>query len=440
MKWKKNFCINVWKFPHDKRRPIRSFFLRKMKYGYLFIEAFCKKECYLKASLLTFYSLIALVPLLAIIFAVAEGLGVEAFLQKQILSTFHEQQDVLSIALDFARTLMTHIKSQTIFGIGAVVLFVSVFSLFENIEKCLNAIWGIQKARSLTRRAINYLTALVVVPIAFIFSMSMTIFVNEEMLKIFQAHEMLQQISNYFVALMKFVPYALMCVLFTCIYIFTPNAKIHVKQRLFAGVFAGVVFQLWQLLYIYFQVSISNYNAIYGSFAALPLFVVWMQINFVIFLFGATIAAQLENLQFLLKKPREQRYREISQKQLALLVLRKITSHFLTGEKPIDIEEIASHLGASLIDTREILNVLEKSGIVTEMWAGRAQEKYQLVVNPEIFTVTAIGDLVEKNLIKPTLSKETHDLHIIIKRLQDFENVLNRSGVNCTLKDLASLH
>lgn len=433
MRWK-NFKIDVWKFSPDKNRPVLSFFLRGARYLYFFVEAFSKKECYLKGSLLTFYSLIAIVPLFAIVFSIAEGLGFDQFLQQQILETFHEQQYILSNALGFAHALLSNIRSGTIFGAGALVLFFSVFSLFENIEKSLNSIWNVTKHRSVTRRAINYITALIVFPLVFIFSISLTLFVNGEILKTFQASALLKQISDYYIMLMKFAPYVLMCALFSFVYIFTPNAKIYLRSRIIAGVLAGIVFQLWQLLYIFFQVSLSNYNAVYGSFAALPLFVVWMQVNFVIFLSGATIAAQLENWRFL---NHEYRYREITQKYLVLLILRDITRHFLSGEKPVVIEEIAARLGVPLLDTREMLSILEKSGMITEIWSGRRREKYQLVINPELFTLTEIMERVEKQLVTSSVSQESSALQVIAERMQEFEKTLNKSGANCTLKDLA---
>lgn len=432
----RRFKIESSKLFDDKQKSFRSFYLKIFRYLYFFGDSFIRNECYLKASLLTFYSLIAIVPLLAIIFSIAKGLGLDEFLHKQILETFHEQQDVLSRAETFAQALLAQLKSQTILGVGVLFLFLSIFGLFENIEKSINAIWNIKKHRSRVRRAINYLTAIVVLPLLFILSTSITIFLNSEILMILKAHAMLQNLSEYFVSFMHFTPYALMCAIFSAIYVFTPNAKIYVKSRIIAGILAGIAFQLWEYVYIYFQVSLSNYDVVYGGFAALPLFVIWMQVNFVIFLTGAVIAAQLENFKFMHRKPQDHRYTKISQKQLIFLVLREVTAHFLRGEKPITTEQISMNLGIPLFAARDALHVLEKVGIVAEIVTGRTLEKYQLIVNPEIFTVTSVSNLLEKNI---HLAKETRALHEIKGCFQELENAIEKAGVNYNLRDLAHL-
>lgn len=424
---------------YDKEKPVRSIFNKIIRIFYFSVRSFFANECYLKSSLLTFYSLIAIVPLLAIVFSIAKVFGLEDFLQKQILQTFKEQEDVISTAMRFAYSFIAHIKSQAIIGIGVLFLFFSVFSLFENIEKSLNFIWNVKKHRGFIRRKINYLTALIIFPAFFIASTGITIFINTEILKKAQNYEFLKYFSEYLFPIIKYVPYFLMCVLFSFIYIYTPNSKIYFKSRIFAGILAGVIFQFWQVIYIDFQVYISSYNVIYGSFAALPLFLIWMQVNFLIFLFGAEIAAQIENDKFFKKTSSEDHFKMITQKHLTLLVLHEITGHFLKGEGPLSIGHISEHLGISLLDARGVLNILENAGIIAEIPMVGSLEQYQLIVNPELFTVLAICDLVDQNLLKQARSKETSSLYAVSNCFANFEKSIKGSGVDLNLKDFANL-
>ncbi len=268
--------------------PLRAFFSKFLKIFLASVKAFIQDECYLKAALLTFYFLVSLVPFLAIALSVAKSLGLEDYLQRQILATFEEQSIVLNQALNFAYSLLQHIKTEFFALFGALFLFFGVFGLIENIDRSVNDIWKIKKRRGYFKSLPIYFLVLLLTPIFFISSTAITLFVHTEFAKLFD------RVHLPFTGIISLAPYVLMWIFFSAIYLITPYTKIRWKPRIIAGILAGTLFQLWQILYIFFQVYISSYNAIYGSFAALPFFLIWMQVNFIILLFGAEIAAHLE--------------------------------------------------------------------------------------------------------------------------------------------------
>ena len=415
--------------PYDPEHPFRSFVYKIVRIFVFSLKVFHRRELYLKASLLTFYSLISIVPILTIILAIGKGFGFDEFLQTQLLETFKEQQDIFSTAFRFSSAIIGHIKTQAIVGIGVLFLFFSVFGLFENIEKTLNLIWNVQKPRHVIRRVINYMMALIFFPILLITSTSMTIFLNSEITKTAQNYEFLTGISHMVLFFLKLAPYGLMCALFSYVYLVTPNTAVAFRPRIFAGILAGVIFQFWQIVYINLQVTLSSYSVIYGGFAALPLFLIWMQINFVIFLFGAAIAAQIEGDRFFKKTKREDSFKIVDQKQLCLAVLHSIISYFLKGEKPLSINNISKELGVSLLDAREILNILEKAGLIAQIGLS---ERYQLIINPELFTLQSLCDILDTFLLKKVLVKETPSLHAVSQyfaqveeSFKDYKNTLN---------------
>lgn len=430
----KSFFAKACHTPYDKQTPVRSFFYKMIRIVFLSFKSFHRNELYLKSSLLTFYSLVSIVPILSIILMIAKGFGFDEFLQNQILQTFKEQQDVVSTAFRFSHGIIDHIKAQTIVGIGIFFLLFSVFGLFENIEKSLNTIWNVKKQRNVVRRWMNYIMALFFFPVIFIVSTSITLFINSEIVKTAQycQFECLTSISKYVLMVLKFAPYSLMAALFSYIYLVTPNTKINILPRLFAGVLAGAIFQFWQILYIGFQVYISRYSIIYGSFAALPLFLIWMQINFVILLFGAEIAAHLEGDRFFMKSHENDHFITVDQKYLALMVLHEITTHFLKGEKPLKIDRISENLGISSLDAREVLNLLEKAGIIAEI---RSSEKYQLIINPEIFTIQSISNRIEETFLKKSLCKKTASFSAVTHLFSRFEQPVHNSQNNLNLKE-----
>lgn len=432
-KWK-TLVANALHTAYDKKKRLRSIFYKSIRIFYFSCKSFQENELNLKSSLLTFYTLVSLVPILTIIFSIAKGFGFDEFLQKQILQTFSEQKDVITTALKFSYAIIDHIKSQAIVGIGIFFLFFGVFGLFENIESSLNTIWHVKKKRGFLRRFINYVMAVVFFPVIFIFSTSITIFLNDEITKTAQNYEFVSSISHYAIWLLKFTPYVLMCALFSYIYLFTPNAKLFVKPRILAGIIAGTIFQLWQILYIDFQVYISSYSIIYGSFAALPLFVIWMQVNFVILLLGAEIAANLEGDRFFQKSQDKDRFKTVNQMQLSLIILHEIAQRFLQGLKPVSIQYISHHLGVSSLEAREVLNLLERIGFIAEIGYS---ERYQLIVNPEIYTLQSVSELLEKGMLKKILVRETDAFQAVENSFSQFNHMVQESKENLNLKDFA---
>jgi membrane protein len=425
----------------NEKRPIRTFFVKWFRVVYFSINSFYKDDCYLKSSLLTFYSLLSLVPFLALVIAIAKGFGFASFLQEEILKTFKEQKDVLTIAIQFAYSLILHLESGFIAGLGVFFLFFSAFGLLETIEISINHIWKIKRKRSFLRKAIDYIGILIIVPIIFTSSSSLTIFINTQLSTKYQNYQIIKDVYPYLLSLIKLVPFVLSWVLFAFIYIITPNTRVRVLPRLFGGFLAGTLFQLWQIAYIIFQVSISSYNAVYGSFAALPLFLIWLQITFVIFLYGAEVAAHIENDIFWYGGWKEtDRLTKVTLKQVALLALIQFTSAFEKGKPPLSMFQMGRNLGISINDAREVVNYLEDMEIITEINPRRnSNEKFQLNINPELLTVKKISDLFDKKRDPPFFVKESNSVKLISECFGKFEESINSSSTDVNLKHISEL-
>jgi membrane protein len=133
-------------------------------------------------------------------------------------------------------------------------------------------------------------------PVLVLMSGSATVFITTQVTQITQKVELLGVISPLISFLLKFSPYVLIWALFTILYIIMPNTKVNFKAGLLGGVVAGTLYQIAQWAYISFQISAAKYNAIYGSFAALPLFLMWLQISWWIVLFGAELSFANQNV------------------------------------------------------------------------------------------------------------------------------------------------
>lgn len=243
----------------------------------------------MRANALTFYTLLSLVPLAAMAFGVAKGFGFERLLEREILLRFAAQRAVLNQVIVFAHNLLDSTKGGLVAGVGVVALFWSAVKVLDNIEESFNHIWAV-KSRPLVRKFSDYLTIMLIAPILLIMSGSVTLFLMTR-LQGLSAWLGLDEVLHPFFSLgLSLAPYAILWLLFSLVYLILPNTRVRLKSAALAGLLAGSAFQILQAAYVQFQINVTSYNAIYGSFAALPLFLIWLNLSWHIVLFGAEIA------------------------------------------------------------------------------------------------------------------------------------------------------
>lgn len=306
-------------------------FVRTCRVAYF---RFTQDLCFLRACALTYQSLLAIVPVIAVMFGIAKGFGFEQNLDAILRDEFHEQQEAISHIIQFGHSLLEQARGGIIAGIGIVVLFFTVVRLFSNIESALNAMWGIPQGRTWTRKASDYLALIVICPILIIVSSSVTLFIRTS----------LQHYTPDMPIIFHLVPFVVSTLLFTLVYIVMPNITVHFTSALCAGIFTGCAYQILQASYISIQIQVSNAGAIYGSFAAFPLFLMWLYLSWLLFLIGAEIL--VIHQERLWKSDLVASWRKLSPHEVKLLniaCLKVAVDAFLQG-KPIHLEAMADAL------------------------------------------------------------------------------------------------
>jgi len=293
----RSFSSDIWRMRTSELPPLKAIWIRAVRIGMLAIEGFQKDNCMFRASALTFYSLLSIVPVLAMAFGFAKGFGFEKSLERQLYERFQGQEEVFSQATNFANSLLENTKGGLIAGIGILLLFWTIIRVLGNIESAFNRIWRIKKARGIGRKISDYLSAMLICPVLFIVSSTATVVVTSLVRLVVEKISVLGTIGPAIFFILQWLPFAVMWILFTFVYLFMPNGKIQFKSGLFAGVVGGTLYQIFQNVYVAFQIGVAQYNAIYGSFAALPLFLVWLQVSWMIVLFGAEISYAHQNEQ-----------------------------------------------------------------------------------------------------------------------------------------------
>lgn len=412
--------------------PSSSLWRRMIRILYDASRGFIEDDCYAKASALTFYSLLSIVPVLAVLFGIAKGFGFEKALELEISEKFSEQREIMNKLIEFAYSYLHNVQGGIIAGIGTIVLFWSVLGLLSNIENALNAIWKIPVARPFSRKISDYLAVVIICPIFFVASSSITVFLITEIVATAKSNVVVEAISPILLFTFKLFPYFLSWILFTFVYLYMPNTKVYFRSAIIAGILGGTAFQLWQWIYIRFQIGASSYGAIYGSFAALPLFLIWLQISWLILLAGAELAFEIENDLFLPYR----RLVSLSSKAAALLITFRCIESFIRGQPPQTNRTLAHELGISLNHLHSLLEALQDERILSAVSYRDKTIGYQPARAVENITFTLVCGAIDKSNMLTASVQESPPLHKIQEYLRVADKKLEESADNKPLYEV----
>ncbi len=331
----------------------------------LSFKEFGRDKCTLHASALTFFSLLSIVPVFAMAFGIAKGFGFEKMLHDRLME-MDGQQEVIQRVVQFSETMLQNTKGGVIAGIGILLLFWSVIQVLQNIEKSFNHIFAVQKERTMARKLADYLAIMLICPVLVILSGSLTVFISTQVTNIMahigQAGELIGPLA---IKCLSFLPYVIFWLLLTFLYVVMPNTRVKKRSALVGGIVAGTIYQLVQVLYIKSQMVASNFGAVYGSFAALPLFLVWLQISWQIVLYGAELAFAHQNEETYEFEEESRRASLSFQKSIALLVTQAAVKRFCDGEKPLELHDFAEQYDLPIRLVRGVAEKLEKAGVLS---------------------------------------------------------------------------
>lgn len=427
----------IWRIRIKEVSRRQSFLLRPLRIFLLALRGFNEDNCQLRASALTFYSLLSVVPVIALAFAISKGFGLEKNLQLFLIHELESQQEVLQWAITFANALLANTKGGVVAGVGVLVLFWAIISLLNNIENAFNDIWYVQKGRGFGRRLSNYLSLMLICPVLLIMSSSLTVFITSQMTLITEKISLLGKISPLIFFLLKLSPFVFLWVLFTLLYLVVPNTSVSFKGGLFAGIITGTIFQLVQKAYIYFQIGVSKYNAIYGSFAALPLLLAWLQLSWLIVLLGAEISFAIHNEEDYEFETDTQKISYYYKKLLALRIVELCVKNFCHGEKPADIHFITHALGAPIRLIREILfDLVEAKVLSVVKQSDESKSYYQPAQDVGNLTIKKVLDLLDRKGNGSIPFVKDHELEKISSTLESLDHVVAVSSKNIPLKNL----
>ena len=430
----------LWEMRLKDLSPLKAFLIKYLRILILSVREFRKDDCSKRASALTYYTLLNIVPVVAVVFAVAKGFGLEKLIEKQILQLAQKgnwQTDVTTQIITFSHKLLESSKGGIIAGVGIILLFWTVVSILGKIEESFNDIWEVRKSRTPLRKFSDYITILVFAPILLIISSSITVLLSSKVKFIVQAIALLGIFSQVIFSLLNLLPYVSIWLLLTLLYIVMPNTKIPLRSGMLAGIVAGTIFQIVQWMYIKFQIGAASYGAIYGSFAALPLFLAWLQMSWMIVLFGAEIAYANGHYETFGFQPDYSHISVSSKKILMLRIFHLLTKKFSLGEKPLSAKQIAHALEIPIRLVQKLLDELISVGLVVETAKGIGNEaSFQPGRTIENITVKYALDRYEQSGTSDIPVPQSEEAEKISMHLKNISEIIEKSSVNILLKEI----
>ena len=342
----------------EYRNPVARWAVRQYKLLFYTVQGLSSHGTMVRSAALTFYTLMSLVPVVALVFAVVKGFGLAEGLEQNLYEVLPQSPEVIDYVVGFAQKALARTQGGWVALVGVLTLFWAVIKVFGSIEDAFNNIWEVRSARSAARKYGDYIAVVVVAPILWVISSSMGNYAAEILgVAGSPALEVLSRAGSLVVA----------WVMFTFIYVVLPSTKVRLTAALTAGVVAGTAFVLFQWGYVYLQRWMTSYNAIYGSFAALPLFLLWMQISWEILLLGGELSFAYQNVARFDEERESLLVSYDCRRKLMVGVMLLVSRAFRDGRGAVSFSEIRDRLDVPTRIMNNILYTLVQARMLNEI-------------------------------------------------------------------------
>jgi membrane protein len=427
----------IWHTPLSEISKGWIFVFKQVKVIMFAARSFSNDKIQLRASALTFYSLLSIIPVAAIAFAIAKGFALDQNLEQLINNKFTEHREVVNWLVTNARNAIQETRGGYIAGIGMIVLFWSVLSLLNRIESSFNYIWQVKVSRPWYRKFTDYITIMLIAPVFIILSSSIKVFIGTQLEEFMIRLPILDYFKPVVSVLLQMIPYLISWIILTILFIIMPNAKVKFGPAVISGIVAGTILQLLQWLYIDLQFGITKLNAIYGSFAAVPLLILLLQSSWLTILLGAELCFANQNFSHYELESVALNISSYQKRAIMLLILHSIVRNFELGERPVSAETIAHSLKIPIRLARDILQDLTNARIVAILHENEHKERlYQPALDINRLSVSYVLSQLDKRGISEVVVSKTKDYNKVLSILEKFDRQIAKSDSNILIKDL----
>lgn len=410
--------------------------VRLLKKIVLSVRGFIDDDLTVKSSALTYYTALAVVPVFALILAIGRGFGFQDNIEDFVVGLLGTNEEFVPIVMGFVNNYLEYVGGGVFVGIGVALLLWTVVQVFRQIERNFNRIWNVKKNRSIVRQFTTYITVLVIVPLLIILSGGLNGKVGE-WVDIVAASSAGVVLVPLYQTLLKLSPFVVYWILLTVVFVLIPNTKVKFTDALLSGIITGTAVMVLQTLYLTGQMSLSKYNAVYGSFAAVPLLLFWLQITWLIVLYGAElcyVSQNLDNYSFEHDtKNITRRYHDYTM----LVVLKVIVDSFCKAAPPVSASEISGRYNIPIRLVNDHVKLLADIGLVSEITVeAHAERVYQPAMDVELITLKLIFERLNSLGSENFKIADNESFARIWSSLQDIQHDADTKAGTICLRDL----
>lgn len=284
---------DIWELELEELSKARARFIKYLKVMMITIKTFSSEKIGFQAVALSFFSTMSVIPFVAIVFAITGGFGLADKLKEFLYDYFNNSQQIIDTVLGFAQNIIDTAQSSAVGLVSALLFFWIVIWMMMNVEKVFNNVWKVQKSRNLFRRLSVIIAMLLVSPFIVLVFFGGS-FVYSHALGYLGLN--IESFNTFKTILSWSLFGALATFTFSAMYKFIPNAPVDYPNALRAAAYSGIAFTVMQYLYLETQVFVTRLNGIYGAFAAVPLFMIWINIGWFIILIGAELSYAFQHV------------------------------------------------------------------------------------------------------------------------------------------------
>ena len=372
----------------------------------LVVRGFGSKNLNDRAKSLTYSLIFAIVPIMAMILAIAKGFGVADVIEKQLYASFLGETGMVPTIMAMVERYLDTAQGGVFIGIGILILLWAVYSFFQSVETAFNRIWNVKKSRSILRQVTTYIAILVLIPVLIVCSAGINIFVHTTVENFDHAEQIHSLFHNGGTRMLQF---AICWLLFTWMYIAVPNTKVRFLPALIPGVLMGSLFQLLQMLSVYLIALLSRTSIVYGAFASIPILMTLLQYTSLLILIGAEMSYAIQNNEeFEYERDMNQmsrRYKDF----VMLYLLSSIIRRFEADEPPLTAHELAvkDHLPIRLVN--QLLSRMVETGILREVYVENEEEDktYQPALDTHTISLGMVIDRIDRQGLEEFIQNPT---------------------------------
>ena len=382
-------------------KGLRRFWIKWTRISAITAKESLKNKISLRAASLTYVTLVSIVPVFAFAFSIGKGLGfsdkLKAFLISKVAAStaLHagDEASGVSFALDKVFNYIEKTNFETLGAIGVITLIYLVIQLLGSIETTFNDIWGVTVQRSLRRKFTDYISVVVIFPFFVLSAATFTAaLASHRFTDLLYAKG---SIGFLIKTAISYSSYIFLWIAFFALYMFMPNTKVKFSSALAGGIIGGTSWEIIQWVYFHFQIGISNYNVIYSTMAALPIFLLWIYLSWEILLFGAEVSFAHQTVGSYRFRDKGKKLQKKAAEILALSIVFKIANNFADGKKPFGIKHLSDSFGVRPDVIKPVIDNLKENEILYD--AAGEDRAYLLAVPSDKLSAWQVVEAVSGN-------------------------------------------